>query len=246
MTVNFTGPILHARSRRYGYREGFAMTPCAEQVVFFDDFTRNVASNVPAGWVAAVIDTGATITQLQADDYPGGVLNFASDGTAEGAAIYLPKQIQLDGHRFMMEVRFWVEDADDMDFQFGLSVLNATTNPEDLWTTASTDLIALGILDGSAALTMLCDKNNAGTTVQTGSQLVQDATWHTAAILVQGNSADSNMQVCGYLDGELALIWNGETAVPDDLVLAPFIGARTGGDANHNAYVDYVRFVLER
>lgn len=238
--------IKHSRSKSYPYREGFSMVPSAEQVVFFDDFTQDVTTNVPTGWDAAVIDTGATVTQLATDTFPGGVLNFASDGTTEGAAIYLPKQIQLSGKRFMMEVRVYTEDADDTDVQFGLSALTATTNPEDLWTTTATDLIAFGVLDGDATVTMLCDKNNAGAAANLGSIDLQDATWHTLAILVTGNETDSNMNVIGYVDGNLAITWDVETEIPDDLVLAPFIGARTGGDAAHNVYFDYVRFAVER
>lgn len=222
------------------------MVPSAEQVVFFDDFNEVVTTNVPAGWSAAVIDVGATVTQLATDNYPGGVLNFASDGTTEGSAIYLPKQIQLSGKRFMMEVRVWTEDADDTDVQFGLSALTATTNPEDLWTTTATDVIAFGVLDGDATVTMLCDKDNAGAAANLGNIDLQDGTWHTLAILVTGNSTDANMNVRGYVDGNLAITWDTETEIPDDLVLAPFIGARTGGDAVHNVYFDYVRFIAER
>ena len=245
--THFKGPIAYGPSKKYAYREGFAMTQCAEYVVFFDDFNRVVTSNVPSGWQAAVIDTGATVTQLATDTYPGGVLNFASDGTTEGASIYLPKQIQLSGKRFMMECRVWTEDADDTDVQFGLSNLTATTNPEDLWTTTDTDLIAFGVLDGDATAGLLVDKNNGGTSFVAGSIDLSDATWHTLAILVEGNETNANMTVRGYVDGELALKWTGaSTTVPGDLVLAPFIGARTGGDAAHNVYVDYVRFVAER
>ena len=245
--THFKGPLYYGPSKKYAYREGFAMTNCAEQVVFFDDFNRVVTSNVPSGWAAAIIDTGATVTQLATDTYPGGVLNFASDGTTEGASIYLAKQIQLSGKRFMMEVRVWTEDADDTDVQFGLSNLTATTNPEDLWTTTDTDLIAFGVLDGSAVTTMLVDKNNGGTSAVTGSISLSDGTWHTLAILVEGNETDANMTVRGYVDGELSLKWTGaSTTVPGDLVLAPFIGARTGGDAAHKVYFDYVRFAVER
>jgi hypothetical protein len=238
--------IKHTRSKAYPYREGFSMVPCAEEQSFFDDFHRVVTSNLPSGWVAAIIDTGATLTQLNTDTYPGGVLNIASDGTAEGVAIYLPKCVQLSGKRFFMEVRVQIEDVDDSDFQFGLSALTATTNPEDLWTTTATDLIAFGVLDGDATVTMLCDKDNAGAAANLGDIDLVDGTWHTLAILVQGNSTDSNMSVRGYVDGNLAITWDTETEIPDDLVLAPFIGARTGGDAAHNVYVDYVRFSAER
>jgi len=248
MTVSFNEPIKHARKspNKYGYRHNFAMVPSAEQVVFHDDFTQDVASNLPTGWDAAIIDTGATITQAAADGFEGGVIKITSDGTTEGAAIYLPKQIQLSDQRFFMECRVYTEDADDTDLQFGLTDLTATTNPEDLWTTASADVIAFGTLDGDATVTMLCDKDNSGSAANLGSVDLSDATWHTLAILVEGNSTDGNMTVRGYVDGTLALTWDVETEIPDDVILAPFIGARTGGDANHDVYVDYVRFAFER
>jgi hypothetical protein len=249
MTVNFNEPIKHARKASYTYRQNFAMIPCAEQIVFHDDFCQDVASNLPTGWDAVIIDTGATITQAAADGFEGGVIKITSDGTTEGAATYLPKQIQLSDQRFFMEVRFQTEDADDTDFQFGLTDLTATTNPEDLWTTASADLIAFGILDGDATPQMLCDKDNSGSTAEAASGTdfdVADATWHTMAILVEGNSTDGNMTVRGYIDGDLAVTWSTETEIPDDVILAPFIGARTGADANHDVYVDYVRFAFER
>ena len=238
--------IKHSRSRSYPYREGFSMVPSAEQIVFFDDFLNDVSSNLPSGWDAAIIDTGATITQLDTDNFPGGVLDFTSDGTTEGAAIYLPKCVQLDGKKFYMEVRVYTEDADDTDVQFGLSALTATTNPEDLWTTTATDVISFGVLDGDATVTMLCDKDNSGAAANLGSVDLSDATWHTLAFLVDGNATDSSMSVRGYVDGNLAITWDVEAEIPDDLVLAPFIGARTGGDAGHNVYFDYVRFCAMR
>jgi len=248
MSMNILEPIKHARQSNgnYSYREGFAIAPCAEQITFFDDFVHAVGTNVPTGWAAAIIDTGATITQAAADGFEGGVLNIASDGTTEGAACYLDKQVQLSGQKFFMEVRFQTEDADDTDFQFGLTDLTATTNPEDLWTTASADLIAFGILDGDATVTMLCDKDNSGSSAELGTIDISDATWHTLAFVVDGNSTAGNMSVLAYVDGKLALTWSTETTIPDDVILAPFIGGRTGGDANHNVYVDYVRYGLIR
>jgi hypothetical protein len=250
MTVSFHEPIRFARKgNSYSYRKGFAMVPCAEEIVFHDDFNEAVTTNVPTGWAAAIIDTGATLTQAAADGLSGGVIKIASDGTLEGVSIYMPKQIQLSANRFYMEVRFKTVDADDTDFQFGLTDVGATTNPEDLWTTTAADVIAFGVLDGDATPGLLCDKDNAGTSVQLASGTtfdILDDTWTTMAILVEGNSTDSNMQVHGFVNGNLALSWATETSIPDDVILAPFIGARTGGDAGHTIHIDYVRFSQER
>lgn len=243
----FTDPLTHKTSgKSYEYRNGFGMTPSAEFVYFFDDFVNDVASNVPAGWDAAIIDAGATITQLETDLFPGGVIAFGSDGTTEGAATYLPKVIELDDKEFFMEVRFQTADADDTDVQFGLTDRTAVVNPEDLWTTTAANVIAFGILDGDATVQMLVDKDNGGTSAVAGSIDLSDATWHTLAIWVTGDSANSRMNVRGYVDGELAITWATETDIPDDLVLSPFIGARTGGDAGHVVYFDYVRFCAVR
>jgi hypothetical protein len=243
----FSEPLTHQPVERlYEYRRGFGMGNSAEFVHYFDEFTSAVATNVPTGWTAAVIDTGATVTQLDTDTFPGGVLKFASDATTEGAALYLPLMVELNNKEFFMEARVYTVDADDTDVQMGLTARNATTNPEDLWTTAATDLIAFGVLDGDATVTMLCDKNNSGAAANLGTIDLEDATWHTLAIHVTGASSTSNMSVRGYVDGELAITWDVETEIPDDLVLSPFIGARTGGDLAHVVYVDYVRFVSVR
>lgn len=243
----FTAPLVHARSNSYPYRQGFAMTPSWEQLVFFDDFSQKVTTNVPAGWEAAIIDTGATVVQLATDNYPGGVLKIASDGASEGATIYLPKQIQLSGKKFFMEVRVQTNLAAETAIQFGLSALTATTNPEDVWTTTATDVIAFGTLAGSAAVKLLVDKDNGGTAAQTGTLSLSNATWHTLAILVDGSEANGSMSVRGYVDGNLAVTWSGASAtVPGDLVLAPFIGGLTGATAANTIYVDYVRFAAIR
>ena len=171
MASGFTEPLVHSpRSAQgsYAYRSGIGMIPSAEWSVFFDDFFGPVATNVPAGWSAAVIDTGATIvtdTTVGAG-HGNGALLFDSDGATEGAAIYMPKSVQLtSGKKFMMEARFKTEIADDSDVQIGLSSLTATTNPEDLWTTTATDVVSFGVLDGDASVGMLSDKSNSGTSV---------------------------------------------------------------------------------
>lgn len=231
----------------YAYRSKAGIIPSAEYSVFMDDFYLNPSSNAVPG-TTAIIDTGATLTAAETDavGYTG-ALKIASDGTAEGVAMYWPKGIQLGlGKKFFMECRVMTVDADDTDVQFGLSVMNATTNPEDAWTTAATDLIAVGVLDGDATIGLLTDKNNAGDAVQLGTIDLQDSTWHTLAFEVSGSAAGSSMQVKVFVDGQLALTSDTETTIPDDLALAPFIGARTGGDAGHIVYFDYVRWSLQR
>jgi len=250
MTTGLKESIIHSpvsAQAPYAYRSKSGIIPSAEYAVFMDDFFHNPATNAIPG-TTAIIDTGATITAAATDAISySGVLKFASDGTSEGATLYWPKGIQLGlGKKFFMECRVYTADADDTDVQFGLSVMNATTNPEDAWTTASTDLIAVGVLDGDATVGLLTDKNNGGDAVQLGTIDLSDATWHTLAFEVSGTATGSSMQVKVYVDGQLAITSDTETTIPDDLALAPFIGARTGGDAAHVIYFDYVRWSLQR
>lgn len=239
--AGLTESIVHARGYAYPYRAGMGMIPSAEFLVFMDDFVGPVATNVPNGWTAAIIDTGATIvTDTTAGSLGAtGVLLFDSDGAAEGAAFYSAKGIQLTmGKKFFMEMRFQTEVADDTDVQFGLTSANATTNPEDLWTTASTDLVAFGVLDGSAVVGMLADAGDTGTTVQAGTKSLSNATWHTLGIGWDGYN------LRGYVDGAEAILWSG--VVPTGVALTPFVGYRNGSTAANEGHCDYLRYAVQR
>lgn len=241
MSTGFKGPIVHApRSTQegYKYRTGMGMMPSAEFCVIHDDFTDTISTNAPSGWTA-IIDTGATIVADTTAGSATGVLYFDSDGTTEGAAIYMPEVLQLvSGKKFFMEVRFKTEIADDSDVQFGLSSVTATTNPEDLWTTTSADVLAFGVLDGSAVTTILADLANAGTAAVAGTVSLSNATWHTLAIYFDGTNAH------GYVDGNLSVTTS--TTVPVGVTLAPFVGFRNGSAATTEGQCDYVRIVMER
>lgn len=235
---------LHApqTGKNYDYRTGTAMFPTYEWSTHMDDFYGSVTTNLPIGWVAAIIDTGATITVDSTAGSSTGVLYFDSDGTTEGAAVYGTKSIQLtSGKRFWMEMLVKTEVADDTDVQFGLTAVTATSNPEDLWTTTATDVVAFGVLDGSATVTMLADKSNSGSTAETGTASLTSATWHLLAIYYDGN------KLHGYVDGQRALTWaQASTTIPTGVALAPFFGYRNGSSANNEGQVDYVRWVVER
>lgn len=245
MSTSFSSPINHSPvgvGKSYAYRGGTGMMPSAEWVVVMDDFTGAVTTNVPIGWDAAVIDTGATVVTDTTAAYGTGVLLFDSDGATEGVAIYGEKSIQLTaGKKFWMELRFQTELADDSDVQFGLTSLTATTNPEDLWTTTATDLVAFGVLDGDATVTMLADKSNSGSTAELGTIDLVSAQWHTLAIFYDG------AKLHGYVDGQKALTWAQAAAtIPTGVALAPFFGFRNGSAATTEGHADYVRIVLER
>jgi hypothetical protein len=244
-------PIVHATrgtndAAGHQYRNECGMFTNREWTVHIDDFVQVVTSNVPTGWTAAIIDTGSTVTTYAtALAGANGVIQIFDATVSEGAAIYLPKGIQLNvGKKFFMEARIYTDDITDNDFQMGLSDLTATTNPEDLWTTTSANLIAFGILDGSAVTGMLSDKSNSGTVLQAGSQSIVASTWTTLAISYDGIST-----VKGWVNGKESLTWSGAfaTTVPVATVMAPFVGARNGNGAGSNVnLVDFVRVVLER
>lgn len=247
MASGFSPSLIHSpRSPQgpYAYRTGIGLMSSAEWSVFFDDFFGPVATNVPNGWSATVIDTGATVvtdTTVGAG-HGNGALLFDSDGAAEGAAVYMPKSVQLtSGKKFMMEMRFKTETADDTDVQFGLSDLTATTNPEDLWTTTAANLVSFGVLDGSAVVGMLSDKSNSGTAVQAGTRSLTSGAWHVLAILYDG------VNLKGYVDGKLALTWSSAAStIPTGVVLAPFFGFRNGSAATNEGQIDYIRWAIER
>lgn len=241
--AGFTESLTFARQSNYAYRTKMGMMPSAEYLAFMDDFVAPLATNLPFGWGAAIIDTGATIvTDTTAALGTTGILLFDSDGATEGAAFYGAKAIQLTaGKRFFMEMRFQTEVADDTDVQFGLTAATATTNPEDLWTTAADDVIAFGVIDGSAIVGMLSDASNSGTVVQAGTKSLANATWHILGIGFDGYN------LRGYVDGAEAVLWAGAAAtIPKGVALAPFVGYRNGSTANNEGHCDYVRYVLER
>jgi len=247
MSTGFTVPIVHSPvspSKAYSYRSKMGLVPSAEFFVFHDDFVGAMTTNVPVGWDATLIDTGATVV---ADTTAGslgatGVLLFDSDGATEGATIYGEKSLQLTaGKRFFMEIRFQSELVADSDVQFGLSALTAVTNPEDIWQTDAADVVAFGVLDGDATVTMLADKSNSGSTAELGTRDLVDATWHTLAIGYDGS------KLRGYVDGKLALTWaQASTTIPTGVALAPFVGWRNGSAATTEGHLDYVRICIER
>jgi hypothetical protein len=224
------------------YRQGLGMLPAAEHSVVFEDFQHKVTTNVPTGWEAAVIDTGATVIQYATlDASANGMISIVSTTASEGAAIYMPKSVHLEvGKKFFMEARIKTDDVTDNDFQFGLTDLTATTNPEDLWTTTAANLIAYGILDGSATLKYLTDKANAGTAAASTTGTLVASTWTNLGIFWDGAT-----KVWFYKDGKN--VGSTSTTVPTATLLAPFIGARNGNGAGSNLQlVDFVRFSYER
>lgn len=257
MSVGFKSPLVHSpvsNQGPYKYRSKMGMMPSAEFLVFFDDFityvnggtavTNGEQAYAPGLYTGAILDSGTTVTHsTTAATCPTGVLSITDATASEGAAIYLPKAVQLTaGKKFFMELRCRTNDVTDNAIQFGLSDLTAVTNPEDLWTTTAANLVAFGILDGSATTKLLCDKSNSGSTAETGSRSMVADTWHILAIEYDGSN------VKGYVDGNLSNTWaQASTTIPTGVALAPFFGALNGNGAGGNTQLfDYFRFVIER
>lgn len=255
--TGFTAPLVHApkgTTKEYPYRVGTGMMPSAEFTVFFDDFityvnagtavTNGEQAYAPGLYTGAILDSGTTVTHLTtAAVGANGVLSITDATASEGAAIYLPKAVQLtSGKKFFMELRCRTNDVTDNAIQFGLSDLTAVTNPEDLWTTTAANLVAFGILDGAATTKLLCDKSNSGSTAETGSRSMVADTWHVLGLEYDG------VNIKGYVDGLLSNTWaQASTTIPTGVALAPFFGALNGNGAGGNQqYFDYFRFVIER
>lgn len=255
---NFTAPIRHSGAgigKAYSYSAGTGLMPSREWAVFFDDFlspwipstaiTNGPVANTPLPWQGAIIDSGATVAvNTTAAIGANGVLTIADATASEGAAFYGQKTFQLTaGKKLWMEVRVRTDDVTDNALQFGLSNLTATTNPEDLWTTTAANVVAFGLLDGSAYPQLLADKSNSGTSVQTQTNRIMVAdTWHVLAIFYDG------VNLYTYVDGKQAHLWSSaSTTIPTGVALAPFVGALSGNGAGGNLnVVDYVRIVSER
>lgn len=259
MATGFTAPLLHSgggTSKAYEYRIRTGMVSSAEWTVFMDDFvttfipttaiTNGPVANTPSNWQGAIIDTGATVAvNTTAAIGANGVLTLADATASEGAAFYGQKTIQLTaGKKLWMEARIRTDDVTDNNIYFGLSSLTATTNPEDLYNTASDTLVAFGIADGGSGFTsMVADKSNAGPTTDTATVNALTAdTWHILAIYYDG----TNMY--GYVNGQKVIGPFSSTAkIPTAVAMAPFV-SHVNGDGAGGAVVvvDYVRIVSER
>lgn len=251
----FASPLLDAgQIRKYAYRQRMGMVPSAEFDVFHDDFhsfmvstaiTNGPVANTPLnGWQGAIIDTGATVAaNTTAAIGANGVLTFADATASEGAAIYTTKSFQItSGKRFFVEMRVRTDDVTDNAVQFGLSDQTAVTNPEDLWTTTAANVLAFGLLDGSAYPQLLSDKSNSGTSAQTQTNKIMVAdTWHVLAIGYDGATVRT------YVDGDVAHIYSTTASIPTGVAMGLFIGHINGNGAGGNGvFVDYIRSVSER
>lgn len=241
----FSAPLVHAPGglqTSFAYRTRLGMVPSAEFDVFHEDFNHLVSSNTPTGWSSILETTG---TWANSTSFGNGVIVGTHATASNGVAIYLPRIVQLAaGKKFFMEARVRTDDVTDNQVNIGLFDQTSVAVADAPFTTTANNLIAFGILDGSATTKMLCDKSNSGSTAETGTRSLVANTWHILGIGYDGIST-----VRGYVDGNLSQTWSQAftTTVPLGVALSPFVAMDNGdGAGGANIFVDYVRFVIER
>lgn len=236
----------------YGYRTKLGMLPSAEYSTYFEDFQNTVTTNVPLGWSATTIDTGATLATYTAGNDNSGVIRITSDGASEGVSIYRPKAVALSGKRFFIEVRARTAAVTDTDLQFGLTSVTATSNPEDLWNTAADSFITFGLIDGSGTPVLSYDKSNAGPTTDTptGTAIAQglmvNNVYSTLAIAYNGDTTAGVGSISGWVNGVKVITNSVAAKIPETIVLSPFLGARGGDGAIGTIDFDYIRYSVQR
>jgi hypothetical protein len=95
--VGLTESIVHARTSGYPYRAGMGMINSAEFVVMMDDFVSPVTTNLPLGWDAVVIDTGATVYRHDRGSLGPRRMLFDSDGAAK--VLFLRREVPATHRR---------------------------------------------------------------------------------------------------------------------------------------------------
>ena len=250
MATGFTEPLItspRSTQQSFYYRSGMGMINNAEWIVFMEDFMQAEQATETISGFTSIIDAGATMVD---GDEIGGVIDLTSDAADEGIALHQNLGIQLSGRKFFMEARVKITDADDGQIIIGLADLTAVTNPEDLWTTTP-DFISFGnTVDGDATPVLKYDKNNGGPVTETPSGTTFDFTdnaFHTIAIWYNGaTTASSTGALIAFFDGVEATRAATLGQIPDDLPLAPFIGALLEDDATDIFTIDYFRYAIER
>jgi len=249
--MGVTESIVHSprsAAAGYVYRNTMGMVPSAEFAVFFDDFLgfNAATSYAPAGWTTILSSGGTVLPVVTAGLGNTGVISLFDATADEGAAILAasaaavgPVQLTV-GKRAYMEFRVYANDVTDNIFMMGLTKATDITLPQDMYDTSTDDLLAIGILDGSATIRILTDTVNAGITNAATTGTMVAATWTTLAIAWDGIATAR-----AYQDG--AEIASTTTTIPTGVTLTPFVSAVNGNGAGGNLnYVDYVRYAIER
>lgn len=246
--------IVHAprsSAQGYAYRTGLPIFQSAEYGHFMDDFAGPVASNLPGNWTAVVKDTNATITTTTSTTMTNtnrahGVIEFAGTLASDGAAIYRPKAFVFDsGYSFYIECRMACDTPAEQYMQFGLSSLTATTNPEDLYTTAADSLISFGTAASASVVSLIYDKANAGpvTDTYTLPTAIAASTWTVFGLEYRGGATPV---INAYVNGDLVINSSTSANVPNGVLLAPFVAIRNGATTTAKGWVDWFRYGTDR
>ena len=164
--VGLTESIVHARTSGYPYRAGMGMINSAEFVVMMDDFVSPVTTNLPLGWDAVVIDTGATVVTDTTVGSLGatGAMLFDSDGAAEGACFYGEKCLQLTTGK-----SFFICEAMEEAMIPVLSALSKPAEAPNIVTEASFPSITALLGTGkSAEVSMVLRSNSSAARAMAG------------------------------------------------------------------------------
>jgi hypothetical protein len=244
----------HKPSGDYRYRQGLGMLPSNEYRYYFNDFNDLVSANAVIG-STTIKDTNGTLTNLATGTDNGGIVRVTGSAGQDGVVNYFPKSVVLTGKRFFIEARVRASTIADCDFYIGLSSLTATTNPEDVYTTAADSLAAFGILDGGGALpNLIYDKANAGPVTDSalasslpGGVALANSTFYTIALFYNGAAtAATSGSLIGYVNGSPVIVSTVAAKIPDNVLLAPFFGARCGDGGVSTIDFDYLRYSMDR
>lgn len=195
---------------------------------FFDDYL-----NVP---LSTTTDKNATVTAAGTSTLSDGQLEggtmVMTPGTTENNGI----QVQYgegfyldDDSNIAFGARVALLDASQMDVFVGLSITDTS-----ILASAPTDNIGFVVVDESANINYIVNKNSAGANVATGSAAV-DATYVRLECLITGEDTAKF-----YVDGVLKA--TATSGFPNDEVLAPSLAVLTGAAAANTLSVDWSYF----
>jgi len=184
-------------------------------------------------YTETAVSAGAgTSTIALADSTLGGQMVFTSAANEDDGI-----QAQLLGEAFYLSgtaypcyfgARLKVSDADETDAFLGLAIQDTTI------LAGMTDGIGFRVVDGSAALTFLLEKNGNETTASVAT--LSDDTYVVAEMYYDGST------VTYYVDGsEVGSYATSETNMPDDEHLSPAMAFLTGDAGVDTMTVDWMR-----
>ena len=203
---------------------------------FFTDFDKYAASD----WVITVVEAGAGSASEALADADNGVLVITNDSAdddsvfmqwAGGAGNVIENYKFVSGEPLWFKTRFKISDATQSDMIMGL--VFKTTTP-----LANTDGVYFTSADGSAAVSLVVNKNSTATT--TSVTTMADDTYVELAFYYNGSDS-----ITAYADG-VAVASSAITNLPDDEELSLTFGLQNGAAASKVMTIDYVFVTKQR